>query len=235
MALFDSSIPADVEAVKLGAQRIRELKSELDTIFGTYLNDDGTWKNNVLPGAALIDGSVTLAKLAAGINTIQVPLGGIIEWPGTSAPTGFLLLSGQAVSRPIANGGTVDTYLALWTLFGTTFGTGDGSTTFNLPDCRGRTTVMPDGGTSRTPTITTLGDVDGSATHKLTAAESGVPAHTHDLIGFQLVAGSNFQATGNNDRGGTVTGGVHGGPQDASTAHPNVQPSIGMNKIIRYV
>jgi len=58
-----------------------------------------------------------------------VPSGGIIPFAGTSAPTGFLMCDGSAVSRT--------TYAALYSIIGTTYGSGDGSTTFNLPDMRG--------------------------------------------------------------------------------------------------
>jgi len=61
-----------------------------------------------------------------------VPPGVVLPFAGTSAPAGFLLCGGQAVSRA--------TYAALFAAIGTTFGAGDGSTTFNLPDLRGRAT-----------------------------------------------------------------------------------------------
>src|SRR5262249_12550706 len=60
-----------------------------------------------------------------------IPIGGLLPYVGSSAPnSSFALLFGQAVSRT--------TYATLFSLVGTTFGTGDGSTTFNLPDLRGR-------------------------------------------------------------------------------------------------
>lgn len=62
---------------------------------------------------------------------ISVPLGGTVLWWTDTAPTNFLFCNGQAVSRT--------TYADLYALLGTTFGVGDGSTTFNLPDLCGRT------------------------------------------------------------------------------------------------
>ena len=56
--------------------------------------------------------------------------GMIFAYAGASAPTGFLLCDGSAVSRT--------TYAGLFSLIGTTYGAGDGSTTFNVPDLRGR-------------------------------------------------------------------------------------------------
>jgi hypothetical protein len=61
------------------------------------------------------------------ISTFNIfPTGSIAMWPTATAPSGFLLCDGSAVSRT--------TYANLFALFGTTFGTGDGSTTFNLPN-----------------------------------------------------------------------------------------------------
>ena len=59
-----------------------------------------------------------------------VPSGTVLPFAGTTAPIGFLLCSGQAVSR--------STYPDLFAAIGTTYGAGDGSTTFNVPDLRGR-------------------------------------------------------------------------------------------------
>ena len=64
----------------------------------------------------------------------SVPAGAGLDWYTTAAPSGFLLCDGSAVSRT--------TYAGLFAVLGTTWGTGDGSTTFNLPDCRGRVVVM---------------------------------------------------------------------------------------------
>jgi microcystin-dependent protein len=63
---------------------------------------------------------------AMGAAALVMPSGAMLQWPTASAPTGFLLCTGAAVSRTI--------YAALFAVIGTTFGAGDGSTTFNLPD-----------------------------------------------------------------------------------------------------
>jgi phage-related tail fiber protein len=68
------------------------------------------------------------ASLTSGIAS-ATPIGSIALWLTSTAPTGWLHLNGQAVSRT--------TYDDLFTLWGTTFGSGDGSTTFNVPDVRG--------------------------------------------------------------------------------------------------
>jgi microcystin-dependent protein len=76
--------------------------------------------------AKLADNSVTAAKIAAGA---AVPSGAVFYFAANSAPTGYLEANGAAISRT--------TYAALFAVVGTTFGSGDGSTTFNLPDLRG--------------------------------------------------------------------------------------------------
>ena len=65
-----------------------------------------------------------------------MPVGCVIPFAGAAAPTGWLLCQGQAVSRT--------TYAQLFSVIGTTYGSGDGSTTFNLPDMRGRVAVGSD-------------------------------------------------------------------------------------------
>jgi phage-related tail fiber protein len=70
-----------------------------------------------------------LAKLAAEIIAKLLPPGAVQEFAMNTAPTGWLKANGAAVSRT--------TYAALFAAIGTTFGAGDGSTTFNLPDLRG--------------------------------------------------------------------------------------------------
>ena len=65
-----------------------------------------------------------------------MPVGCVIPFAGAAAPTGWLLCQGQAVSRT--------TYAQLFSVIGTTYGSGDGKTTFNLPDMRGRVAVGSD-------------------------------------------------------------------------------------------
>ncbi len=114
--------------------------------------------------------------------------GEIRIWANNSLPPGFLWCDGSAVSR------TVD-YADLFATIGTTFGVGDGSTTFNLPDLRGRVPVGQDdmnntvgtggGAISRVTTAgsgidgATLGATGGAQNHTLITAE--LPVHNHTL------------------------------------------------------
>lgn len=89
------------------------------------------------PTVALADGEVTTSKIADGSVTqaklhssvTLVPTGAIMPFAMNSAPSGWLAANGLAVSRT--------TYAALFAAIGTTYGAGDGSTTFTLPDLRG--------------------------------------------------------------------------------------------------
>lgn len=112
-----------------------------------------------------------------------VPVGSMQAFAGSSAPTGWLLCNGTAVSRT--------TYSNLYSVIGTTYGVGDGSTTFGLPDMRGRVPMGAGtgnqlnasgsgaitGGTGMT--ARTAGAFGGEETHLLSSAE--IPAHSHPV------------------------------------------------------
>jgi microcystin-dependent protein len=128
------------------------------------------------------------------IAALFTPSGSVISYAGASAPTGWLLCSGQTVSRT--------TYSSLFAAIGTTYGVGDGSTTFTLPDMRGRVVAGVDnmGGSAASRLTNTvlsvsnaIGAVGGAETHTLTSAQSGVPGHAHGntLTGTTSFATSN--------------------------------------------
>ena len=98
----------------------------------------------------------------------STPIGGVQEYAGTSAPAGWLMADGSAVSRT--------TYAALFAICGTTFGAGNGTTTFNLPNRKGRVGVGVDAAQTE---FDALGETGGAKTVTLSAAQSGLPAHTH--------------------------------------------------------
>lgn len=109
----------------------------------------------------LEDGGVILSKLATSVANALVPVGTILPYGGASSPnSSWLLCYGQAVSR--------STYSSLYAILGDVYGVGDGSTTFNLPDLRGRVPVGNDamGGTAanRTQRTSTITTTNGSAT-----------------------------------------------------------------------
>lgn len=101
-------------------------------------------------------------------TTVAIPAGVIQQYAGSSAPTGYLLCEGQAISR--------STYSALYAVIGTTYGAGDGSTTFNLPNLKGK---VPIGLNSSDASFDARGETGGEKTHTITTAE--LPAHTHSV------------------------------------------------------
>jgi len=132
-------------------------------------DDAGAWTilSNVC-GAAGQAGQDGLTG-ASGANA-NMPVGATIPFAGDSIPAGWLLCNGQAVSRA--------TYATLFGVIGTTFGVGDGSTTFNVPDMRQR--VARGIGTGQGSGINknyVMAETGGADDHNLTLAN--LPEHTH--------------------------------------------------------
>ena len=94
-----------------------------------------------------------------------LPIGCIVPFTSDVVPENWLLCNGQAVSRT--------DYALLFSIIGTSYGVGDGSTTFNLPDLRGRVAVGKDGTQTE---FDNLGEKGGEKTHQLTVGE--LPKHT---------------------------------------------------------
>ena len=101
-----------------------------------------------------------------------IPSGAVMPFAGSAAPSGWLLCFGQAVSRT--------TYAALFAAIGTSFGAGDGSTTFNIPDLRGRAAFGLDnmGGTAASR-ITSAGSGIAGTTIGATGGDEHMQAHGH--------------------------------------------------------
>lgn len=189
-----------------------------------------------------------------------VPTGTLLDFAGSSAPSGFLLCYGQAISR--------STYADLFAAIGTTYGAGDGTTTFNLPDLRGRVGVGKDdmGGSAANRVTTgggagfngsTLGATGGFQAVQLT--ESQMPAHTHTanhshtVTGRAAASGDHYHNTssapsyistlGNGGSEGFGSAFASGASTDSASvttsskggtdAHLNMQPSVILNKIIK--
>ena len=167
-------------------------------------------------------GTLSFQDASAFVSGMLMPYG------GTSEPTGVVLLR-TAVSRT--------TYAALFTALGTTYGTGDGSTTFNLPDLRGRVIAGKDDmGTTSADRLTnqtggldgdTLGATGGAETHTLLEAE--LPSHTHSVP--QGGAGASNYALGG--PAGSFSAAQTTGSVGSDTPHNNVQPTIVLNYIIK--
>lgn len=148
-----------------------------------------------------------------------LPVGSMVDFGGTVAPSGWLGCDGSAVSRT--------TYAALFAAIGETWGPGNGSTTFNLPDFRRRVAVGS-GGASSGDLGNTVGSTGGEEGHFLTIAE--MPAHTHGIT-------NTFSSNDAQSRfGSMLTGGFNnsGDPtQGGGLSHNNMQPSAVVLKIIK--
>lgn len=165
---------------------------------------------------------------AAGGGTITglVPTGMSMPWNGAydAVPSGYLLENGQAVSRT--------TYSVLFGVIGTAFGVGDGSTTFNVPDSRGRVRAgmdNPGGGAADRITdaqADSMGGAMGAEDHQLTEAE--LAAHAHATQVTTTLYGANGHVGGN-----TIVGPLTTSSAGGDTAHNNVQPTLFSNWVIK--
>ena len=138
----------------------------------------------------------------------EVEVGSIVNFGGAvaSIPSGWLLCNDQAVSRT--------TFADLFSVISTRFGVGDGSTTFNVPDLRGK---FPRGaGDAQDP-----GDTGGVDTVTLTAAQSGLPAHSHTVDATSNTSGSADASWSSPDLGGLRNTNTSG-PTGASESHDNL-------------
>ena len=198
-----------------------KLKVKDDGIGSTQLATDAVETINIK------DGEVTAPKLAASAVSALIPAGLILPYAGASAPTDYFLCDGSAKSRT--------TYATLFGILGTTYGAGDGATTFNIPDLRGRVIAGQDdmGGSSANRLTGLTGGVDGDGigntggaeTHTLTSAQmqhtNTIARTTHLLLdGPQSVPAASSNATGNISA-------------STASAHNNVQPTIILNYIIK--
>lgn len=182
----------------------------------------------------------------------QNPAGTILDLAGSTIPFGYLACDGSLVSRV--------TFPRLFDAIGTTHGAGDGTTTFRLPDTRGRALIGS--GTGSSLSARTLAAIGGTETHTLTESEMpshthtqnshahGVtdPGHTHSVArpngsgsGFALdgvvsttpMASGSYvysSATGISINSATPTNQNTGG----SSAHNNMQPFLVATKVIKF-
>lgn len=210
----------------------------------------GTKIVDVASTGATVTGTLAASgNVSSSAGLIMIPVGIVMPYAGDSAPSGYLLCYGQAVSRT--------TYSALFTAISTTYGTGDGSTTFNLPDLRGRVPAGQDdmGGTSANRLTNaddglngdTLGATGGGETQTLVTGNLPAYTPTGSIVstttgGYRQSAaldGANNNYYGPNGTTGdstdhlatvsTFTGTAQGG---TSTAFGIVQPTIILNYII---
>jgi microcystin-dependent protein len=155
--------------------------------------------------------------LKADFNLQSTPIGGVTQYAGATSPSAsWAICDGTAVSRT--------TYATLFSRIGTTYGVGDNSTTFNLPNLKGR---IPVGLDSTQTEFDALAETGGAKTHTLTIPE--MPNHQHTYPGAANAAsGGSFTAVVLNATSAQGTSSVGGG-----LPHNNLQPYIVMNYLIR--
>ena len=193
-------------------------------------NQDGTH------GAITATSVAATSGITIGGTSVLSPAGAIMQYAGSSAPTGWLLADGSAVSRT--------TYAALFAVISTTYGAGNGSTTFNLPNLKGK---VPVGVDSSDTSFDALGETGGAKTHTLTSAE--MPSHTHTDSGHAHgfsggggwgagpADGSRFRADANSPANSWSFNILSSTANLQNTggggAHNNLQPYIALNYIIK--
>jgi microcystin-dependent protein len=184
------------------------------------------WRNN---GEALTDGEWDEAESMvdqAAEELIKTMLtGAIFPFAGETIPAGFLLCDGSAVSRAY--------YADLFTVVGTIYGSGDGTTTFNLPDMRGRVPAGVDVGQTE---FEELGNNGGETAHTLTASEIPIfdLSHAHsEITATATLINGGIEAPAPAALPGIGATGSGGGSIGGDEPHNNLQPYLTLNFIIK--
>src|SRR5262249_17960227 len=254
---IDSTTPPGAEDISLGDDRIRAFKQAVLDIFGipaaTNINNalfgvvaaglqslffQDSAADPTIAGQLRRNGSDLRFHNGVSVVNLGAPTGlGPLPWPTATAPTGWVLCDGAAISRT--------TFAALFAVIGTTYGVGDGSTTFNVPNCKGRIPVGFDSGQTE---FNALGKTGGEKVHTLTTAE--MPVHNHGVTDNGHAHGTNLPLSntggssvnwwqGNNSLGSanpsTSTDGTGISIQNAGSgnSHNVLNPYITFNYIIK--
>jgi len=243
----DGSDDLTVAAVAALIAGLQPLDSDLTAIaalattaYGRGLLDETDASTNRttlgLGGAALLEVGITAGTVAAGdaVAAQIMPAGAVSPYAGSAAPTGWLDCDGAAVSRT--------TYATLFAVVSTTYGVGDGATTFNVPDLKGRVPVGKEASQTRLTaaisgmTSTTLGNAGGHQDLKTHTHVQDAHSHTYSVPpSFGSYNGSPF-VYGSNHYGlsSPATSSVAAVNQNSGTGNAgNIQPSIILNYIIK--
>jgi len=139
---------------------------------------------------AIVSGGTTVINNGAFIGVEGIPTGTIVPWTDSTIASGFLECNGSAVSRT--------TYADLFGVIGTTYGAGDGSTTFNVPDLQdnvpvGKSNNKSLASTGGANTVTSTGNVAGS-TANATLSTAQLASHSHNLNNINKAPGSQLNS-----------------------------------------
>ena len=254
-AYIDSSGKLRVKGLRVDGVLLGSTPTQLDKINAVVAVSSSAPASALsVSSSGVTSGSFNASKLAisgtdvtvtaAQINNVEIVSqpGLIMMWPKMTAPGGWLICDGTAVSR--------STYASLYAVIGTVFGTGNGSTTFNLPNFNGRSPVGYD---SVQSDFNAIGKCGGEKSHILTSAESGLPGHYHYLAtntsGNGTVLSSSNYIVGTRGAGNEYSYGMDGGgtttlptvgrsslstPASAEVGHNNLSPYITISYIIKY-
>ena len=182
---------------------------------------------DIVPVQAGAQGSILTSQGPAALPTFSAPLGNsggsfpigfIAIWPGDTMPTGWLLCDGSEISRTA--------YADLFALVGTTYGAGDGVSTFLLPDFRGRTPIGYGLGSGLTITHV-LAETGGEETAVLTQDQLASHRHAYERNISSTTTTDGAQYGWKNSS--TPASGAAG----SGTGHQNMQPSLAMNFVIK--
>lgn len=211
--------------------------AEAEQFWGRETTIEDWWLNmiqdeirNVVLAAGLTPDKTDNTQLSKAIDALitdaglSVQTGSILWFAGDLIPAGYVECDGRAISRTQFN--------RLFSVLDTKFGVGDGATTFNVPDLRGRFVLGRDnmGGTSAdrvtAPEADSLGA--GAGEDKVTLSVAQLPSHTHSyVVASSAGSGMNFNGSGDGNLS-TVTGSTGG-----NQPHNNMPPFITLKAIIK--
>lgn len=179
---------------------------------------------NAFDGGCITDGTLELAAFAAGDLEKVGRVGEVIMWVTETCPTNFLQLDGAAVSRT--------TYADLYSVIGNAYGEGNGTTTFNVPDMRGKFARGHDDGAGNDPDAAsrTACNTGGNTGDNIgSCQDDAFQGHYHDLkftgtintgVGG-AVGGSASYSTDSQEVRSPITDGSNGTPRTTSETRPD--------------
>jgi len=224
-AVKDTLTSGDPDKVVSGA----EIDNEFNAIASSSSSKIDKVTNGVAGNLPRITSTGNLEDSGQDADTI-VPVATILMYGGGTAPNGWLLCDGSAQLRT--------SFPALFSEIGTSFGEGDGNTTFNLPDLRDRFPMGQGamGGVDAGVVDdfdTGVGDAGGEAKHILSISE--MPSHGHD-VDVEFGGGGPLNPLVRGIEGGSVfelTAGNAAKPKGGDEGHNNIPPFLAMNFIIK--